>query len=783
MLTPFAVAATAALLVLAAAAGAAAAPRKPDTGRLSARLHELAGPSVRDASPRRQDAAVSLPSSGPGSLVRVGDRVVVEVRMASVAAGRVDALRSAGAQVEHVSLPYDTVTAAVDPAQLESLAKAPRVLAVTEVLAPIFRATAGDPGARTALNTCHGSVTSEGDSQLNAADARGAMDVDGAGVKVGVLSDSYDRDATASTHASNDVASGDLPGSGNPCGHGAPVQVLDDSVADGEDEGRAMLQDVHDIAPGASLAFAQATGSQTSAADNIRALRSAGARVIVDDFAYLDEPFFQDGPIAQAVNDVTAGGVPYFSAAGNENIIDGGRSIASWESPAFRPSGSCPAAVGKPGTQCEDFDPTATDDNTFRMTVAPGGTVMVDLQWAQPWNGVTTDLDAYLLTAAGTVLDVGGDGNKATQKPFELASWTNSSGVPVDVFLAINRDSRAGVGDSGTPRLKFVLFGDVSSTEYETSSGGDVVGPTVFGHSGAANTQSIAAAPFTSNTTPEPYSSRGPMTQYFGPVAGSSPAPPLASPRVLSKPDVTATDCNRTTFFFGPSHRFCGTSSAAPHAAGVAALELQANPGLSAAQVKAVQHDTARPMGSFGPTDVGGGLLNAVPAVESLALPPQLSVSSAPAPLSANRTPLIAFSANRPAEFTCTVDGAAQSCGSPFTPAPLPDGRHTIVVAARDAASHTSTATLSFAVDGTAPSVRIRKHPSRRTRSRRATFTFSSSEPGSAFQCQVDRGRFRTCRSPKRLKARRGRHRFRVRAIDRAGNTGAAKSFSWRVTR
>ena len=69
-----------------------------------------------------------------------------------------------------------------------------------------------------------------------------------------MLSDSYDTSATAITHAAGDVASGDLPGASNPCGHTTPVTVLSD-FAGGTDEGRAMLQAIHDVVPGAQLAF------------------------------------------------------------------------------------------------------------------------------------------------------------------------------------------------------------------------------------------------------------------------------------------------------------------------------------------------------------------------------------------------------------------------------------------------------------------------------------------------------------------------------------------------
>ena len=110
-------------------------------------------------------------------------------------------------------------------------------------------------------------MVSEADVQLRAAQARVAAGVDGTGVKVGVLSDSYDVADVVPIYAAHDVASGDLPGTGNPCGRTTPVQVLQElppKDGPGADEGRAMLQLVHDIAPGSPLAFATASPARTS---------------------------------------------------------------------------------------------------------------------------------------------------------------------------------------------------------------------------------------------------------------------------------------------------------------------------------------------------------------------------------------------------------------------------------------------------------------------------------------------------------------------------------------
>jgi subtilisin family serine protease len=72
--------------------------------------------------------------------------------------------------------------------------------------------------------------------------------------------------------------------------------------------------------------------------------------------------------------------------------------------------------------------------------------------------------------------------------------------------------------------------------------------------------------------------------------------------------------------------------------------------------------------------------------------------------------------------------------------------------------------------DSTAPQTTIDTRPYRRTGQRRVLFTFSASEPKAHFQCRLDHGRYRRCRSPKELTVRPGRHTFRVRAVDAAGN-------------
>ncbi len=725
---------------------------------------------------------------GRGVFLREGKRVLADVHFSRGALAGLGDLRAAGATIVEVSRRYQTVTVASRPVGLPELEAVRRVEGVNEVLAPIVRAA-----------DCGGAMRSEGDGQLNAAVARSAFALDGSGVTVGILSDSFDRKGTAITHAAGDVASGDLPGPASPCGSQTPVAILDDS-ANGGDEGRAMAQIVHDLAPGAALSFATAFNGQTAFANNIRALHASGARVIVDDVFYPDEPFFQDGPIAVAIGEVAAAGSAYFSAAGNDNLIDAeGRDIASWEAPEFRDSGGCPAelkAVLPEAEHCMDFDPGPESDDTFGLTVSPGVTLAVDLQWAEPWFGVQTDLDTFLLDETGKPLEEevgeeklligsGKENVKGTQRPIEFFKWKNETGEPVDVQLAINRcagECNPEASASEPARLKFALLqngGGVTASEYPESAEGDIVGPTIYGHAGSTAATTLGAIRYNASTAPEDFSSRGPLTHYFGPVKGTAPAAPIG-PTAIAKPDLVATDGGANTFFgqfFAGAWRFLGTSAAAPHAAAVAALMKQANPALFYDTMRGVLADTAQPVGAFGPEAVGAGLIDAYSAVSRVALGPAISITERPASLGRDRQPRIGFSANRPVVFSCSIDaGDPRPCSSPFVPlTPLTDGPHGFAVQGVDAAGRVGTSeTISFRIDTQRPSTFFRQRPPKhvRTRHRRArvTFRFGSNESDVVFACKVDSGLLRFCKPRLVRLLRAGKHVVSVKSLDPAGN-------------
>jgi len=601
--------------------------------KLSFRLQLLAQPVIGMQSAETQAEMLSLPASGPGSLIKDEDgEVLVYIRINDVSAANLQAITDAGADIVHVAEEYRTITAYVGFDRLTIVAGVNAVEAVQEVLTPQTsgviiqdqNVAGAVPASPQAQAGCGSATTSEGDIQLNAANARTTYSLDGTGVTVGILSDSYDdHSGTPATDAAADIASGDLPGSGNPCGRTTSVNVIKEGSSN-KDEGRAMLQIVHDLAPGANLAFASAMSGQFDFADQIRALQNnAGAHVIADDIFYFADPFFQDGPITQGIKDVTIAGALYFTLAGNHHKVIGGQDIGSYETSVYRPMTCSPISAITQG-DCHDFNPASGIDNRSSFTLANGGKLTLDFQWAEPWYGVQTDLDIYLVDGSNTVLAQSlYDNPVTTQMPFEYFSYTNNTGSTQTVFLVVNRWS-----GTGAPRLKYILLQDTSgltSVEYDASNSTDTFGPTVYGHSGAIETISVAAVHYYDSNTPESFSSRGFPTYYFGPVVGTTPAGSLFTPETRQKPDVGATNRGRNTFFGywdAPYYRFAGTSAASPHAAAVAALMKQrANQlerVLNQSIAESILETTATTMSSGSAQANGAGLVNALAATSSV---------------------------------------------------------------------------------------------------------------------------------------------------------------------
>jgi hypothetical protein len=630
------------LATLVPSVGAAGAATRPDpvvlsgrTSKLSQNLQTLVAPAALSFSAAQQAAAVGLPEAGAGSLMqRDGGKLVVLVRFNDLTDATLAAAQSAGLGDLSISQSDLAADGSITPNQIPALVAVPGVRSVSEEQVPMVggvdgatahavRAAAGAVGggaATSALLGCPTGVVSEGDAQLKADLGRTNYSVNGAGVTVGVMSDSFNKLSGWSA----DITGNELPGAANGCGFATPVVVQSEAVSGGADEGRAMAQIVHDLAPGAGLRFASAFNGLVDFANQIRALKTNGAKVIVDDVTYFSEPMFQDGIIAKAVDDVVAGGVAYYSSAANSTLTVGGHDITSYEAGAYRPI-PCPAAATTYGEEsCHNFNQGGTD-NGDTITVGAGQSLRLVMSYSQPQGGVTTDLDLLVLDGAtGSLAFVSGNGNPALENTYEGLTVTNSTGSAKTYRIVVGRYTAG--GDTATPRFKISAFPNGNSSalqavQYNVSTGDDTVGPTIMGHNGAARAMSVAAVPYNSATSIEYYSSHGPVKQCWTPSTGTmsgstySGSPGTAiSPCTTKTVDIAATDGGANNFFGsnagGGIFRFYGTSAAAPHAAAVAALGRQKLPCAAPDQIYAAQRSTAVAMAY--PTDTAGaGLLDA----------------------------------------------------------------------------------------------------------------------------------------------------------------------------
>ena len=493
------------------------------------------------------------------------------------------------------SLPSGLVSALATNAGFEGRA----VTASAQLRASLAKMSARSPRAMFVDNI------TEGDKTHRALDGRNAFGVNGTGVKIGVISDGVDSLAARQ-------ATGDLP----------PVVTVLPLQAGSGDEGTAMLEIVHDLAPGAELFFATANPDQAQFAQNIRDLRTAGCDIIVDDFLYFNESPLHDGQptglnstlgiIAQAVNDVTAAGALFFSSAGNEGQASDLTS-GTWEGD-FNPSAAAdPAPLA--GANLHNFG-----DGGNSILVEFGGGHPPVLHWSDPLDTSSNDYDIYdmdggLTTIFDASTDVQ-DGVGGDDQPVEISGPIfNGERLLIDKF-------------SGSARFLSlrVLRGELDNALATSGS--------THGHSSCANAFSVAAtpvgpsfdgitangpfpSPFTAANETESFSSDGPR-QLFYKADGTLFGPGVLNGQGLirQKPDITAADgVTVATPGFTP---FYGTSAAAPHAAAIAALIKSANGSLTPAQIRTALTSSAIDIEAAGvDRNTGAGIVMAYQALQA----------------------------------------------------------------------------------------------------------------------------------------------------------------------
>jgi len=410
---------------------------------------------------------------------------------------------------------YGRVSGWLTLQNLSRLAKEPAVLSVMSQL-PAF--TSG--------------VTTEGDDILRTCELRNATNLSGKGVKVGIISDGV-------TSLDTVVAAGELPSN---------VHVISDSI--GGDEGTAMLQVVHDIAPDAELYFSDRGSSQIEFVQAMDHLISDGCRIICDDITYV-EPFFEDGYIARNIRDrVLSYDILYVTSAGNF-------AQEHYQAP-FN-------GYMNQGYLWHDFQ-GANGSKDLKFTAPPHSAGHVILQWDDRFSESSNNYDLFLYNSEMREIGRSVKIQDGDDDPMEYCRFVNEDESSKDFYVRV---VQAG-GENRTIELYVLPLGGS-----QVSMDPCVPEDSMFGQQAVPEAISVGAViPDLNRTVVEPYSSRGPITIKY-PV-----------PELRQKPELSAPDNILVSTGKGVLGSFSGTSASAPHIAGMSALLWEANTELKADEVK-----------------------------------------------------------------------------------------------------------------------------------------------------------------------------------------------------
>ena len=411
-----------------------------------------------------------------------------------------------------------------------------------------------------------GSVISQGDRIHRADVARSVFGVSGVGKRIGVISGGI-------TGLDQAKTTGDLPpGACGPQVGG--VTTIDPALCrgigigvdgEGDAEGTALMEIVHDLAPGTELLFC----TPRTSLDMVACITflAGVADVIVDDLLFFTAPSFEDGVVATAAADAVGAGRVYISAAGN----DAQRHYQGLFVDSNDGQGSHLIKTG---------------NAAFNVK---GDPLRVVLQWTNPFGQAADDYDLCLASETPAACAMFNTQQSGGDDPIEIAVFNCSAGCPVQVRRV-----------SGNVQMfELFVFGTLAPAD-------NLAGDSVTGHAAASGVLAVAAisAKDPGNDTVERFSSRGPSTIEF------------PAENVRPKPDVAAVDGVSVTGAGGFPKTFFGTSAAAPHVAAIAALMLEANPALTPANVQDIVHHGAVPLGVPIPNSRSGwGRADAVNAV------------------------------------------------------------------------------------------------------------------------------------------------------------------------
>ncbi len=583
-----------------------AAQRKVSSQLLDARRDQVREPTTTVEQARRQ----ATEADALEERTTVDERVMVDIQ-ADVTPQVLARIRALGGRVINSVPRYRSIRAELPLAAMELLAELDEVQAIRPAEIPVTHRQLLGASSDIGKDAFHVALsskvdTSEGDVAHQADVARQTHSVDGTGVGIGVISDGVDMLADQQETGDVPAQVSVLPGQAG----GAFPPICGPARTGSGSEGTAMLEIVHDLAPGAALFFATAGGGRAQMAQNIDDLCDAGADVIVDDVGYLAASAFQDDVIAQAISAAAAKGCYYFSSAGNSgNLNDGTAGV--WEGD-FAEGPALDLSVISSGAVVHDFGGGVTGNRIETNSTRP-----IILQWADPIGGSANDYDLFLLNADDLVIGSSTNTQDGTQDPIEyILSPCGLDRVGTRLVIVKN----AGAADRYL-RLSY------ARGELEIATAGQT-----FGHGASQDAVGVAAVDagdaggaggvFNGTESVETFSSDGPRRIFFEADGTPITAGNFSSTggRVLQKPDLAAADAVSTST---PGFStFRGTSAAAPHAAGIAALMVEAAGGranVTPAALRTAMTASALDIEATGvDRDSGAGIVMAPDAVDGV---------------------------------------------------------------------------------------------------------------------------------------------------------------------
>jgi hypothetical protein len=547
------------------------------------------------------------------------NEVQVYILMSAVTDQTVRQLTEAGVTIEISDVARRRVQAHLPVSSLTSVAQ---LAAVNAIRLPTY----ARPRA--------GNVTSEGDRILNADAVRAQFGLDGTGVRVGVVSDGIKGVFAAGCTTScggvdgGPIATGDLPAavgvrtaagvlkessggivarsfSANLDLEGLPPASPACSFAGAGAEGTALLEIVHDLAPGAKLTFAN--GDTDLAFNQAVNFLAASNDVVLDDIGFFGEPY--DGTSAVSTNTAAALNNPsypiraYVTAVGNDaDEHYYGAYVDSGADGTSIPGIATPGHLHLFQRTADTTDVLGLGPQPFNViALPPNGEAAIFLTWDDPFGASANNYDMYLVQqSTGRVVASSVDVQNGTQDPSETIDYVNRGAA--DRFLIVVQNVRgaaqprnlnvfslqpecaaAGPAVLAPPRHERHNYNTASrSVSAQGDAGGSPVSVIAVGAICSASASAAGAFASdescldTSNATPEFFSSRGPTLDG------------------RLKPDVAAIDGVAITGAGSFPSPFFGTSAAAPHLGGIAALVLQSAPCLLNRSASTVAAATAR---------------------------------------------------------------------------------------------------------------------------------------------------------------------------------------------